>query len=552
MQLWRAPQLTTKGECAELIERIFFNGNVVTLNERQPRAQALAIQDGRIAAIGSNEEIVPMQEAETVLTDLQGRTVVPGLNDSHLHLVHLGEALERVNLAPARSRAEMVKLGQEFLGVNRHLSWLLGWGWNHDRFDDQQMPNRDDLDEISHELPILLHRTCGHIAVANTKALELAGIGTNPEQPRGGHIDLDPVGRPTGILRENATRLIAGLIPKETVADYKRILSKAASLAASYGLTSVQSDDLAEDAEARLQAYAELLQSGELPVRVNLQIRVADQAGIDNILALRERFVFPENTITYGPIKLMTDGSLGGRTAAMHQPYADDPGTAGVAILGQEEINRLLTYAHERGLQVAGHAIGDLAMDMLLNGFEHMQELSPKTDCRPRIIHAQITNESILDRCVHLGVACDIQPAFVGTDLHIVEQRVGRERAASTYAWKTMLRLSIPIAGGSDSPVESCNPLQGIYMAVTRQDLNGYPEDGWLPEQKLSILEALQLFTIGSAYVAFEEREKGSLTPGMLADLVILDQDLLSVSPEQLLQTRVVATYVGGLPVFHS
>ena len=227
-------------------------------------------------------------------------------------------------------------------------------------------------------------------------------------------------------------------------------------------------------------------------------------------------------------------------------PYADDPTTSGVEVLSQETVTRILSYAHQQGLQMSGHAIGDRAIEMLLNAFAAALAEKPQADARPRVIHAQLTTPEILKRCQELGVVCDIQPVFVGTDLHIVEQRIGKERMQTTYAWKTMRKLGIPTAGGSDSPVETCNPLVGIQQAVTRQDMSGFPEGGWLPEEKLTIEEALELFTLGPAFSAFNEATRGSISVGKLADCVVLDQDLTTVAPEEIASIKVQATYVGG------
>lgn len=528
------------------VETILFNGNIINMEASRPRAQALAMAGGRFVAVGSNEEILALQGPDTQVIDLEGQTVVPGLADSHMHLVNLGAGMETVDLTSARSQQDLVRLGQEFLANNPQRSWIAGWGFNHDKFTNRAMPTRSDLDQISTGIPILFTRTCGHIAVANSKALELAGIGAHPQQPQGGQIDVDASGVPTGVLRESAIGLVRRLAPKPTVADYKRMLALATQHAVSLGLTSVHSDDLAGHFAEVLQAYRELVEEDRLPIRVSLQIRLYTPDQLDEFLRVKEQFSFPPHTVDYGPVKVMTDGSLGGRTAALKEPYADDPTTSGVEVLDQETINRILVKAHDLGMQMSGHAIGDRAMEMLLNAFQLALERNPRPDARPRIIHAQITTPEILQRCLDLGVVCDIQPGFLGTDMHIVEQRIGKERMQTTYAWRTMREMGIPTAGGSDCPVETCNPLVGIQQAVTRQDMNGYPEGGWLPQEKLTLQEALELFTLGPAYCSFKEELLGSISVGKLADCVVLDQDPMTVEPQHIAQIRVKATYVGG------
>lgn len=530
------------------VDLILYNGNIITMDPAMTRAQAVAIENDCFVAVGSNDEVMVRKGDTTQLIDLAGQTVVPGFDDSHMHLLNVGTSMERVELAPARSRAQLVALAKSFLDSNPELTMVLGRGWNQDRFDDQQMPTRWDLDQISTEIPIVVTRVCGHVSVVNSKALALAGIGRGIQQVRGGQIDLDAAGEPTGVLTEEAIGLVGRLFPRATKADYKRRYHKGALLASSLGLTSVQTDDMGDlhDADAKLEALSELVDEGNLPVRINLQIRLSKPELVAEYLELRERHTFPAHVVEYGPLKLMTDGSLGGRTAAMNAPYADDPTTRGVAVLEQGEVNRMFELAQENGLQVSGHAIGDYAMQLMLNGFRHMLAKYPTTDARPRIIHAQITTPSILAEMKELGAIGDIQPTFVGTDLHIVEQRVGHDRAASTYAWKTMREMGIPTAGGSDSPVESCSPLLGIYSAVTRQDPEGFPEGGWLPDQKLNVEEAIELFTMGSAYACFREQVKGSITVGKLADLVVLPEDITAIAPEKIKDVQVAATYVGG------
>ncbi len=533
-------------------EKVFFNGNVITVEKDKPRATAFAVSGGKFIAVGNDAEVLEHKGDSTEAVDLRGKTVLPGFNDSHLHLLSVGTSMEIVDLTGAHSVDDMVKLGRNFLAANPESRWLLGRGWSHEKFPDKRLPSRRDLDLISTEIPVFFTRVCGHVSVSNSRALELACVNKMTSQPVGGYIDFDDAGEPTGVLRERASTLVACLLPENSKEDYKRMYLKGARQAVEYGLTSVQSDDMGDlgAAEAKLTALKELVDEGVWPLRINLQLRLSKPEQIDRALILQQQFVFPEHTVDYGPMKLMCDGSLGGRTAAMHEPYTDDPTTSGVAILTQDEIDNMILVAHQKGMQVCGHAIGDRTMDMLLNGFARMQQLEPREDARPRIIHAQLTNQSILNRCRDLGVVCDIQPIFVSTDLHFVEKRIGGERGKLTYAWKTMRDMGIPTAGGSDSPVENCNPMLGLYAALTRQDMSGYPEGGWLPEQRLDIDEALELFTMGSAFAAFDEDVKGSIAPGKLADFVVLPVDITNVEPQTIKDIPVTATYVGGQAAF--
>lgn len=530
------------------IEKIFYNANVITVDTARPRAAAFAVTAGRFAAVGGNQEVLALRQAETEVFDLGGTTVLPGFNDSHMHLMSIGSGQEKADLGAATSRQELIRLGRDFLQSQPNRTWVLGRGWSQERFHDKAMPTRHDLDAIAADRPVYFVRVCGHVAVANSIALKLAGIAGEADAPTGGQIDVDASGAPTGILRENALGLVGNLLPAADIADYKRMFLAGAQAALRYGITSVTSDDIGElaDAELKLEALQELLCENRFPLRYNIQARVSTPAQVEKLRELRERYAFPAHTVEFGPLKLMCDGSLGGRTAALNEPYSDDPENRGVAILTQERINEMFALAHALGWQVSAHAIGDRTMEMLIDGFRFMLRQKPASDARPRIIHAQITNWYILDACRELGVVCDIQPIFVANDHSFVERRVGTERSKLSYAWKTMLQLGISAAGGSDAPVADCNPLLGLHAAVTRQDSSGNPPDGWLPEQKLTLDEAVHLFTLGSAFASFHEHNRGSITEHKLADFVVLSEDLTQVPPSALKDVTVAATYIGG------
>ncbi len=538
-----------------MAEVIYINGNIYTMDNENPQAAAVAVNHGRFTMVGSNEQVLELKNNSTKVVDLKGQTVIPGLNDSHMHLLGLGQALEQVDLVGLSSREELIDRCQRFMAENEELTWILGRGWNQAYFPDRKMPSRHDLDQISNARPILLRRACGHIAVANSCALELAGLlGGGFEQPVGGHVDVDPEGIPTGIIRERAIGLVSRHIPKATRNDYKRYIIKGAQLSASLGLTSVQTNDLnsINGMEDIIGAYQEALAEGSLALRVNHQVLLSRPEDIEKYLAIRDANPFPEHTVTYGPLKLMTDGSLGGRTALMHAPYSDNPATSGVSIMTQDEINTMFKIGHRHGLQLSAHAIGDLAIQKLLNAFRLVLSDEPVEDARPRIIHAQITNPHILEQMKELGVVCDIQPIFVPTDMYFVEERLGKARAMQTYPWKTMRDMGIAIAGGSDAPVESCNPIWGLAAAVTRQDLNDNPENGWRPEERLTPLAAIELFTKGSAFAERAEQDKGEIKAGMLADFIVLSQDITRIPAQEIKNTAVHATIINGHEVFSS
>lgn len=527
---------------------VFFNARFLTLDPSLPEVEALAVRDGRILAVGGKEEILRLAGPATHREDLGGQVAVPGFHDSHLHLLSWGLTMDGVQLSKARSVQELVELGRAYVQENPGRQWILGRGFNDELFTEARLPTRADLDQISPMQPVVFTRVCGHICTANSRALELAGINEHTPDPPGGSIDRDTAtGRPTGVLRENAVELVTKLIPSPTVEDLKRVLRRACARAAALGLTTVQSNDLhgAASLDKRLRAYLELDQAGELPIRIILQ---ASMPTLEELHAYLEvwKATPPGAQLTLGPLKLFADGSLGGRTAALTCPYGDAPDTRGMLIYNQEELDQLVLTAAQHDLQVAVHAIGDRALDLVLNSFARAKATYPAWSKRPRVIHAQITRYDQLVRLSQLGVVADIQPIFVPTDLHFVEERVGAEKASYAYAWKTMGTLGIPTAGGSDCPVEPCNPLLGLHAARTRQDRSGYPPGGWHPQERLTGAEALRLFTTGSAYAAHEEADRGTLSPGKLADFVVLPAAPTETDPWKLLTMEVTATYVGG------
>lgn len=540
------------GSSKNLPTKIFFNGKFITLDPRHPQAEAMFVSDDTIIAVGSKEDIFSLAQPGTQYIDLHQQVVLPGFNDSHMHLVAWGQMMRSLDLTSARSVDEIITRGQEFLQTHPDIPWLIGRGWSDENFAVPILPTKQHLNQISLERPIVLSRVCGHVCVVNSKALALAGIDAHTPDPPGGTIDRDPdTGEPTGILRENAMTLVWNLLPEPTVTDLKAIISDAAIQAASLGLTTIQTNDLqsAKAINTVLEAYRQLAQEDELPIHINLQATMPTPAHLEAYLELRQDFQEVGN-LKLGPLKLYADGSLGARTAALSFPYADAPDTSGVPIYTQAELDELVFMAAQANLQVATHAIGDLAIDMVLNSYAQAKQKFPNWTARPRIVHCQITSRQNLDRMANLNIAADIQPIFVPTDLHFVERRVGKERAATAYAWKTMQQMGIRTAGGSDCPVESCNPLWGIHAAVTRQDRNGYPQGGWYPAERMSVHEAIALFTIGSAYACHEERIKGSLSPGKLADFVVLPADPTQVTPDELLEMKVTATYVRGRQVW--
>lgn len=538
-----------------ILDLILCNGNIFTMDKQYPKAEAVGIIGNKIAFVGRNEEVLALKNPKTEIIDLNGKTVVPGFNDSHMHLLSYAMSLDKVDLNNVSSVDEIVEKVRAYIKENNipEGTWVQGRGWNHELFSKKVMPTRHDLDRISQKHPIVLTRTCGHICAVNTLALEICGILEKPPAIEGGSIDLDENGVPNGILRENAMDLVYRYLLSPGKEKIKELIVRGAEDCLRCGLTSIQTDDLEAikgDFKDILDAYFELDKEDKLPIRVNLQLLLPTIEKLEAFLKLGFKTGDGSEFLKIGPLKLLTDGSLGGRTAALSEPYEDDKNNWGIAIYSQEELNKLVEKAYMSGLQVACHAIGDRAMKMVFKAYKNAMEKCTKEDPRFRIIHCQITTEELLDKFKEYNVIADIQPIFVSSDLLIAEKRVGKERARWSYNWKSMLDRGVHVAAGSDSPVESFNPLWGIYAAVTRKNLEGYPDGGWLPDQKLTVEQAVYIYTMGSAYSTYEENIKGSITPGKLADMVVLSEDIFSIDPDNIKDVKVEKTFVDGKLVF--
>ncbi len=542
------------------MQTIFYNGKVMTMEMHnrtgQVQQEAVAIKDGLVAAVGSSNEVLAMKTGQTELVNLKGRSLLPGFNDCHLHLI--GHALTRtkVDLRHCASLDELVETVARFIRDNnlQKGEWVLGWGWDQSLFADKKMPTRQELDRAAPDHPVSLMRTCCHINVANSIALQKAGIDKSPREIEGGTVEVDSRGIPTGILEENAMQLVIGLLPAFDKEKLKELITLATTDFAAAGLTSVQTDDLAflgdKMAPTLIEAYRELEVSGELPVRINLQALLQTEDELQSFLDQGFRTGTGSDLFKIGPLKLLTDGSIGGRTALLSSPYSDRPDIYGVSVLNKDELCSLVKLGHCSGLQVAAHAIGDAAIEMVLDAYRDALASCPAEDPRFRVIHSSIVSDELLQRYREQNVIADIQPLFVPSDFDLVDRHLGSERARWTYRWKDILQCGIATGCGSDCPVESYEPLLTVHAAITRQDKNGNPPEGWFPGQRLTLDEVLYIYTMGSAYCSFEESIKGSIIPGKLADLVVLSEDIGQVEPARILDLQVDLTMVGGKMVF--
>ncbi len=531
---------------------IFYNGKIVTMDPDLPIAEAVSVKDGGVEAVGAKEPVLAGKTAQSELIDLKGRMLLPGFNDSHMHLTNYALTLSKVDLRFCEDINDLVNKIKAFIRQHEpgRGEWVLGWGWNHSKYGEGRMPDRDDLDKATIDSPLVIVRTCCHIAVANTRALELAGLDQAARAIEGGEVETDRSGRPNGILKESAMQLVMDLIPPADKNNMKDLIKTAGRDFLSAGLTSVQTDDLyalgSEKLEELLDAYQELENEGNMPLRVNFQPQLMSMDRLKAFLELGKTTGWGSDYFRIGPLKLFTDGSMGGRTALLSSPYNDDPENCGVPVLPRESFYELVCLGHREGMQVACHAIGDAAINMVLDAYSHAQSLYPRTDPRFRVVHASLADPASLERFRELNVIADIQPSFIASDYDLLEKIFGAERAGWAYRWQDFIEAGIHLAGSSDCPVENYHPLEGIAVAVTRQDLEGRPEGGWFPDQRLSLDQALQLYTTGSAYCTYEEDRKGSISPGKLADLVVLAEDIYKVAPLEISSIPVDMTVVGG------
>ena len=539
-------------DVARLPDAIFVNGDIYT-QAKPARAQALAVRDGRIAAIGSNEDIQKLKGSQTQVIDLGGHFVMPGFNDAHSHLAAAGMRHLEADLTGSTNLADMQhRIG---LKVNKAApgEWILGSGWDHTLWPGQTLPTRQDIDVMTNGHPAIFVRIDGHIAIANTAALEAAGITGKRAAPQGGKIDLDAQGQPTGILRESAQGLVFAKVPPPTPSQRRVAAEASLADAARWGVTSAQDGSSWED----FLVYEQLEREGKLTLRISAWLRFADP--LETLKQQRAHHSMNDPMLHTGMLKGYMDGSLGSRTAALLAPYSDDPGNSGLPQYQQPELNRMATERLAAGFQLGFHAIGDRAAQMALDAFAAAESgpqghaapgATTARDFRLRIEHDQVIAPNQFAQFKKLGAIASVQPNHLLTDMNWAESRIGPERAKTSYPWKQFADNGVPLGFGTDYPVEPINPFRGIYAAITRKNETGTKE--YFPEQKVTIEQALAAYTIGSAYAEFAEKQKGTLAPGMLADFVVLDRDLTSVAPPEILKMHVLRTVVGGKAVYEA
>ncbi len=530
---------------------VLLNGKIWTVNDRQPRAEAVACLGSRIVAVGSNGEIRKWIGAGTEAIDMGGKLVLPGFNDAHVHFFSGGENLASVQLRDAKSEDEFRKRIAEFAAKQPAGRWITGGDWDHENWTPARLPTRQLIDAVTAGHPVFVNRLDGHMALANSQALQLAGITRDTPDPPGGTIVRDAAGEPTGVLKDAAMERmdgVDGVIPAPSEDQIADAVRAAMRYAAENGVTSVQDMSAAPEI---LRVYQTLLARGELTVRISGHQPLATW---QRLAAVGLRADFGGEKLHIGALKGFADGSLGSTTALFFEPYLDAPNTSGLAnseMIPESKMQAHILGADRAGLQVAVHAIGDKANHTVLGMYEEAARQNGARDRRFRIEHAQHLRMEDIPRFGTLHVIASMQPYHCIDDGRWAEKRIGPERAEGTYAFRALLDSGAVLAFGSDWDVAPMQPLMGIYAAATRRTLDGKHPNGWVPEQRITVAEAIRAYTMGSAYASFDEKIKGSIEPGKLADMVVVSDDILSIPAVEIEKTRVETTVFDGKVIYH-
>jgi predicted amidohydrolase YtcJ len=537
----------------EPADLVLINGNIVTVGRDNPRAEALAVRENTIVAVGPSREVERyIDKKATRVIDLQGKLALPGFIDSHVHLVYGGHALMSVSLDGVTSLEEIQRRVKEKVQRQKEGEWISGRGWDQEILPGKKWPTRELIDAVAPDNPVSLSRICGHSTLVNSYVLRASGITRDTPNPPGGVIVKDPAtGEPTGILHETAMDLIKrpALSAEESRKLDKRAVLLAMKEANRCGVTSVH------DLDGKVGVFKELLDAGELTVRVyaGVELNPSLQA-IETYKEWREKLKDSARLLRLGVVKGFIDGSLGSSSAWLAEPYKNNPSTSGIPVMTPEKLSAIVTMYDKENFQVGIHAIGDRGVNVVLNAFEEAQKRNGKRDARHRVEHGNVILPADIRRFDALGVICSGQPVFGPsygqTVQSFFEDRLGKERARYSNVWRSLDEARARLAFGTDWPVESLNPMEGLYSAVSRKSISDKAGSAWLPEESLSLEKAVEFYTLGSAYASFEEGIKGSLEMGKLADIVVLSKDIFAVPVEDLLNTEVVCTILGGKIIY--
>jgi len=538
-----------KGEPADLVIK---NAKIVTIDKDNPRAEAVAVKGEFIIAVTSNSKINQyIGEGITKVIDAKGRLLVPGFNDAHIHFTSGGRSMMNLDFRYVHDLETIQQMVKEKVAQSKPGELIVGRGWEHETFPDKKWPTKEILDAVAPDNPVMLSRADGHSVWVNSYIIERSEITKDTPDPPNGTIVKDPVtGEPTGIFKEGARRLLkvessVKLTPEEQEERADRGLELALDAARRTGVTSIQ------QLNGEYERFQRFKDEGKLTLRVTFNMAMPDdEQGLKRLDELRKRFPQENNWIRFGYLKIFIDGTLGSGTALMFEPFEDDPSTSGLPMMPYEEYERRIVAADAMGFQTGTHAIGTKGNNWVLNAIEKALEVNGKRNSRHRSEHAQILLLSDIPRFAELGVIASMQPTHCITDKRFAEKRIGMERCKGAYAWQKFLDAGVHIAFGTDWAVEPIDPLEGLYAAVTRKDRAGEPGEGWFPDQKLSMEKSIELYTIGSAYAEFMEDQKGIIKVGYFGDIVLFNNDLMTIPHEEIMTSKVDYTIVGGKIIF--
>ncbi len=526
---------------SQIADIVFVNGKIWTVDKAKPEAEAVAVLGGRILSVGSTADVKKCIGAKTKVIDLKGKRMLPGFIDNHTHFMSGGFQLQSVDLRYAKSEAEFANLIRQRAEMHPD-RWITGGDWDHDNWPGGNLPVKELIDQYTMSTPVFVNRYDGHMALANSKALKLAGVDKNTPDPRGGTIVRDKkTGEPTGVLKDAAMSLVYAKIPDPSEQEMIEAARLALAEARKCGVTSIE--DVSSGTDVRI--YQLLRDKGELTSRFHCRLPLSQW---QHLAATGIRVPFGDEWVRLGSMKEFVDGSLGSSTALFFEPFTSDPGTRGLAmdVVIDGNLERWSLAADRAGLQLSIHAIGDSANSLTLDLFEKITKSNPPWDRRFRIEHAQHIHPKDFQRFAKLGVIASVQPYHAIDDGRWAEKRIGHDRCKTTYPFRTFLDNGVKMCFGSDWTVGPLSPILGIYAAVTRRTTDGANPNGWFPEQKITVKEAIEAYTINCAYAVFEENEKGSIAAGKMADLVVLTEDILSIDPVKIETVGVGMTVVGG------
>jgi len=525
------------------------NAKVITIDNNHPRAEAVAVNNGKFIAVTTNKKINKYIEAgKTKIIDAKNHLVLPGFNDSHIHFTSGGQALMNLELRDVNDIEKIQQMVKEKVKQSKKVELIRGRGWDHEKFQDKKWPTKEMLDKVAPENPVILSRVDGHSVWVNSYVLDKSNIDKNTPDPPGGTIVKDPdTGEPTGILKEKAQNLIN--VDYYNIRDEEKRKKEAIKLAMEkarhLGITSIQ------HLNGDYKTLQKLKDEGALTLRVTFNMWLTDdKKELQEYKQLREKYPPTNNWLRFGYLKAFIDGTLGSGTALMFEPFKDDPTTSGLPQMPYKELEKKVLLADRMGFQIGIHAIGTKANHWILNAYETAQKVNGQRDSRHRSEHAQILKYEDISRFAKIGVIASMQPTHCIMDKIFAEKRIGLERCRWSYAWKTLLKNNVHVAFGTDWPVAKLNPFLGLYASVTRQDTEVNPAEGWIPEERISIEKAIELYTLGSAYAEFMEDRKGRIKKGMLADMIIISKDIFNIPYKQIPKTKVVYTIVGGKVVY--